>query len=178
MTLTRASNNPEAVAVLDAIAAYKAAIIADPADTGGAADQLIDAIARYAVASHPAHATPSATSRFGDQHTSTAAGAKVASTDVGRFSIKSRQAGLLQAIIDNDGLTAVEATMRVLHDDVSHAAFEGCRRRVSDLLRAGYIEDSGRTRQNPGSDTDSIVWVATRAGADAYARLVTDGWSK
>lgn len=121
---------------------------------------------------------PSATSRHGDQHTSTAAGARHATPDLGRFSTNSSLALLLDSIDTNEGLTAYEATARVLSEDASHTRWEGCRRRVSDLLRAGLIEDSGVTRQNPGSDTESIVWKTTRAGRSALKRLAETGWSK
>jgi hypothetical protein len=173
-----ATNHPEAIKVLDAIAAYKQAIIADPADTKDAAHGLIDAIVKFTVATHPSHAVPSATARFADQHTSTRAGAAHDSDDLRRFSATSQQGLLLATIIDNNGLTAYEATQRVLTDDVAVSRFEGCRRRVSDLVRAGLIEDSETTRQNPGSNVEAIVWTSTSAGRTAYKQLLETGWSK
>lgn len=147
----------------------------DLADRGFTPQDIYDAV----VATWPATARiPSATSRFGDQHTSTAAGATHDSNDVARYSFESRAGMLLAVIIDNEGLTAHEATDRILADGVSPSAFEGCRRRVSDLLRAGHIEDSGITRINPGSDRDAIVWTATSAGRDAYRSMLETGWSK
>ena len=121
---------------------------------------------------------PSATARFGDQDTSTRAGRKHDSRDIGRFSRKSRQAKLL-SIIGEKSATAQEAARR-LHGDhhVSISQIEGTRRRVSDLRRAGLIRDSGGRRANPGSQDEAVVWRITDRGYTALRLLRDTGWSK
>ena len=119
---------------------------------------------------------PSAPARASDPETSHAAAARVRVKDVGRFSSKSRQAKLLVEF-DQKSLTDFEAARRVMPTDI-HARFEGCRRRCSDLRAAGFLEDSGEKRSNPGSPDEAIVWRITQAGRDALTRLLATGWSR
>jgi len=122
-------------------------------------------------------AVPSAPARPTDPETSHASAARVAVKDVGRFSAKSRQAKLLLQF-DIKPLTDFEATCRVLPADGYHTRLEGCRRRCSDLRAAGYLEDSGAKRRNPGSPDDAIVWQITETGRAALKRLLETGWSR
>lgn len=123
----------------------------------------------------PISSTPS---RLHDPATSQLSGARNATHDVGRFSARSRQAQLLKRIQSAGGLTAHEAALRLLGEHGSIPQFEGCRRRVSDLVRAGYVEDSTERRCNPGSPDLSIVWRVTLAGRRALVNLGEDGWSR
>lgn len=120
---------------------------------------------------------PSTPSRTADPHTSLRSGDRNKSGDVTRFSVSSRSAKLLRAIAHHGGLTAQEATNVVMTVGCSMSSFDGCRRRVSDLLLAEFIEDSGTTRRNPGSPDESIVWRVTMAGQRALRLLDTTGWS-
>lgn len=123
-------------------------------------------------------AVPSVPSRASDLDTSHASGDRVRTVDVTRFSRSSRCAKLLDAIASHGGLTAQEATNVVMHVGASMSSFDGCRRRVSDLLAARYIEDSGERRSNPGSPDLSVVWRLTMAGARARQHLTATGWSR
>ena len=116
-----------------------------------------------------------ATSRTTDPTTSTEAG-RHHEEDVRRFSRKSRQAKMLDCL-HGRAMTAQEAAVCVIGADAPISALEGCRRRVSDLLRAGFIEDSGARRQNPGSPDESIVWCVTDAGHTALTLIRLTGWS-
>ncbi len=124
----------------------------------------------------PARKVPSAPARSTDPETSHLA-AEPGVPDVGRFSGKSRQARLL-AVFNGQPLTDQQATVRVIGAAAVPSAFDGCRRRCSDLRAAGYIADSGRRRKNPGSDDDSIVWQITIAGKQALDNLDKYGWSR
>lgn len=99
--------------------------------------------------------------------------------DVGRFSSKSRQAKLLVQF-DAKPSTDYEATCRVVNPlDGYQTRFEGCRRRCSDLRTAGFLEDSGKRRANPGAlDAEAIVWQITETGRLALRRLLSTGWSR
>lgn len=58
------------------------------------------------------------------------------------------------------------------------SAFDGCRRRVSDLVAAGFIEDSGDRHANLGSPDKSIVWRLTPTGWLALSAMDTTGWTR
>lgn len=123
----------------------------------------------------PVQAVPSAPARSTDPTTSHEAGPR--SHDVSRFGAKSRQAKLL-AVFATQPLTDQQATVRVVGASAVPSAFDGCRRRCSDLRAAGYVVDSGRRRKNPGSDDFSVVWEITLAGMDAIRSLDRFGWSR
>lgn len=74
--------------------------------------------------------------------------------------------------------TAVEATLRIFGQMPPVSMFEGTRRRVSDLVAAGFIEDTGDRRANPGSSELSIVWRVSEAGRFAIYMLDSTGWSR
>ena len=117
--------------------------------------------------------------RNADPDTSQDAAARKRTSDIGRFSHRSRQAKLLRAISQShSGLTAYEAATMVLASTDYHTRIEGCRRRVSDLAQVGYIEDSGRRCQNPGSPDPAIMWKITPYGLQALANLRETGWSR
>jgi hypothetical protein len=118
---------------------------------------------------------PSAPARHTDPETSHAAAKR--EKDIGRFSIKSRQAKLL-ALFAMQDLTHQAATIHLVGTHAVPSAFDGCRRRCSDLVAVGYIADSGRRRKNAGSDDLSIVWTITPAGRTAIQWLDTTGWSR
>lgn len=117
-----------------------------------------------------------AASRTSDPDTSKAAGRRH-EEDPGRFSAKSRKAGLLRVLVGQP-MTAQEAAVAVVGEDAGTSAIEGCRRRVSDLKRAGYVIDSGERRRNDGSPDESIVWRASLVGVFALEALYKTGWSK
>lgn len=117
---------------------------------------------------------PSAPARDSDPATSHAAAET--EPDVRRFSARSRQAALLECIAALPR-TAQRAATLVVGETAPVSRIEGCRRRMSDLVRAGLIADSGERQVNPGSDEASIVWRITDAGTEALARLLGTGWS-
>lgn len=118
-------------------------------------------------------------SRNSDPETSRAAG-KRHETDPRRFSAKSSSARLLAALNEYP-MTAQEAALRVIRnagkDTRRVSTVEACRRRVSDLKRAGYVIDSGERRHNEGSPDESVVWKVTLAGVFALEALNDTGWS-
>jgi hypothetical protein len=114
----------------------------------------------------------SAPARPSDPETSHAA--SETEPDLRRFSDRSRQAHLLR-LLAVEPLTAQGAAVRITQGTVS--GVEGCRRRVSDLLAAGYLQDSGSRACNPGSADESIVWQVTDEGLRAIDRLDDTGWS-
>ena len=120
---------------------------------------------------------PSAPARASDPVTSHAAAQRVASPDVARFRATSRQAKLIVEF-DARPLTDYEAAQRVMSLNAFHTRFEGCRRRCSDLRAAGYLEDTGERRCNPGSPDEAIVWRITPAGKEALRCLLATGFSR
>lgn len=113
------------------------------------------------------------TARPDDPDTSQAAAHR--STDVRRFSVNSRTAQVLR-LICHEPTTQLQAALAIMGTD-SISRLEGTRRRVSQLVQAGYIHDSGRRSINPGSDTEAIVWHSTEDGRNALTRLDSTGWS-
>lgn len=79
---------------------------------------------------------------------------------------------------DKSPCTYDEAAARIIGWDAQPSRFQGCRRRGSDLLAAGYIEDSGVRRCNPGVSDESTVWRTTGAGKAAIAKLLATGFSR
>lgn len=134
--------------------------------------ETIDRIVRLLA---PSPVAPSAPARPSDPETSHGAGPRV--QDVGRFSVKSRQAKLL-TLFNMRPLTDQQATVMLLGSHAAPSAFDGCRRRCSDLRAARYLTDSGKRRKNPGSDDDSIVWEITLAGQHALETIDSTGWSR
>ena len=93
----------------------------------------------------------------------------------GRFSKRSRQAKLL-AVVLADPMTAAEATRQILAGtEYDIATFEGTRRRVSDLHKAGLIQSHGMAAGEHGDE--AIVWAVTSRGRIAYSTLKETGWS-
>lgn len=145
---------------------------------------MADLVARYGYAEvraevelHiPIAVVPSAPARNTDPETSHLA-AK-AERDVGRFSFKSRQARLLRAFATAGPLTDQGATIRVVGAAAPPSAWDGCRRRCSDLRAAGYLSDTGKRKRNQGSSEDAIVWQITMGGLAALDSLDESGWSK
>lgn len=140
-------------------------------------------VARYGFAAvraevdmhRPPESHPSAPARSTDPETSHAA-AK-AERDVGRFSERSRQARLLR-VFSAGPRTDAQATIRVVGAAAPPSAWDGCRRRCSDLRAAGYLSDSGKRARNVGSNEDAIVWQITYAGRAAIDSLDATGWSR
>lgn len=131
---------------------------------------------RREVARHsPVTSVPSAPARSTDPETSHAA-AK-AERDVSRFSARSRQARLL-AVFAGGQFTDQQATVRVIGASAAPSAFDGCRRRCSDLRAAGYLYDTGLRRTNTASNDESVVWGITLAGMQAMSLLDATGWSR
>jgi len=130
----------------------------------------------YEVERHtPLAAVGSAPARRGDPETSHLAAKR--DPDLSKFRSSSRKAKLLGVFRAGD-FTAQQAAGRVVGYSATPSAFDGCRRRTSDLVAAGMIFDSGRRRKNPGSDEESIVWTITLVGEQALDCLEATGWSK
>lgn len=117
--------------------------------------------------SAPARSTDPETSHLAARH----------DPDVSRFSDRSRQAKLLM-VFGGQPMTDQQAAIRVVGGQAAPSAFEGCRRRCSDLRAAGYLADSGRRHLNMGSSEAAIVWQITIAGRAAITNLGTTGWSR
>jgi hypothetical protein len=100
--------------------------------------------------------------RSNDPETSQQA-AKRQESDPGLVRIGTKKADALEAFLSHPR-TAQEAALWVHRNDDTIANIEGTRRRVSDLVRAGYLLDSGLRRENPGAGTPSIVWQITGKG--------------
>lgn len=132
---------------------------------------------------HPAPAVGSFPARSSDPGTSDLAASRHSTTDVGRFTDKSLQARMLREIARRPNTAYLAAVQCVPTDAFNDARkwmqrVETARKRASDLLRAGYVADSGRTRENPGADTPSVVLEVTPAGRIAIVKLDADGVSK
>lgn len=117
-----------------------------------------------------------ASSRLSDPDTSKAAGRRH-ETDPSRFSAGSSKARLLRALVERP-MTAQEAALVVVGGKAGTSSIEGCRRRVSDLKRAGFVIDSGDRRCNDGSPDESTVWSASLMGVFALDALERTGWTK
>jgi len=118
---------------------------------------------------------PAAPARWTDPDTSH--GAARQHPDVSRFGDASRKAKMLRSFAVGP-MTQQEAAVRVVGGMAAPSAFDGCRRRASDLAAAGYIVDTGGRRANRGSRSDSIIWQVTEAGWHALERLDDTGWSR
>jgi hypothetical protein len=134
-----------------------------------------DEVARIVRSLAPSHPVGSAPARSTDPETSHRASRH--DPDVGRFSSKSRQAKLLELFSMRD-LTDQQATIALVGSHAAPSAFDGCRRRCSDLRAAHYLSDTGRRRKNAGSEELSIIWQLSAAGKQALAHLEETGWSR
>lgn len=130
------------------------------------------------------HVLPSTPSRASDRDTSVASGNRKASRDVGRFDVTSVKFRVL-LYITQQPRTALEAAQRHVDQFYGETSspsaamrIETARKRVSDLARAGLIEDSGERRKNEGSPDESVVWRVTEQGHRAMNWLASTGWSK
>jgi hypothetical protein len=75
-------------------------------------------------------------------------------------------------------MTDQQATISLVGSHAAPSAFDGCRRRCSDLRAAHYLYDTGRRRKNAGSDDLSIIWGLSEEGKAALQRLGDTGWSR
>ena len=161
-------------------------------------DALIDLVEKYGALEvkgatmrlfpdTPSSATPAPPvtfvgARSTDPVTSHMAANRRATSDVGRFSMRSRMAEMLQVfwLMEFVGRTATEATLQVFGQRTTFipGRWEGVRRRCSDLLAAGFIKDTGRIRPNPGTTDMATVYAITPEGKAAHKRLQDTGWSK
>jgi len=119
---------------------------------------------------------PSAPARPTDPETSHQASKTM--HDVAKFSLRSRQAKLLDAFYMSGPMTDQQAALKVVGDFTPVSSLEGCRRRMSDLRAAGLLMDTGERAHNEGSNDESIVWQLTLAGHRALDNLKRTGWSK
>lgn len=155
---------------------------------GGVPDDLHDALTQL-ITDHgydavwaavrflaPTYPTPSAPARWSDPETSQRASKREA--DVGRFSSTSRQAKLLYLFSARGPMTDQQATIALLGAHAAPSAFDGCRRRCSDLRAVNFLYDTGQRHKNIGSDDESIMWALTEAGREALIRLDDTGWSR
>lgn len=99
------------------------------------------------------------------------------SKDVRKFKAGSSNARLLKVICDQP-CTSQAAAVQVKRFHGTVSSLDGCRRRVSDLAKAGFVIDSGRRAKNPGSSSPSIVYQVTLMGRQALENLERTGWSK
>jgi hypothetical protein len=134
-----------------------------------------DLIHHYITYLQPGRIVGSSPARWTDPETSHLAAKR--EQDVGRFSDKSRQAKLLRQFASG-AMTDQQAAIRVVGAHAAISAFDGCRRRCSDLRAAGYLFDSGRRRHNTGSSDESIMWVISASGLAALDALDENGWSR
>ncbi len=118
---------------------------------------------------------PSAPARPTDPETSHAASKR--EPDLRRFGEFSHKARLLRAFDYYGVSTAQEAALLVVGVKAPLSKIEGCRRRVSDLVKVEFIADSGKRAENAGAGTDSILWHITDEGRQAIERLNETGWS-
>lgn len=117
----------------------------------------------------------SAPARWTDPETSHQAAKR--EQDVGRFSQMSNSAKLLQLFTMRD-MTDQQATIALVGTGAAPSAFEGIRRRCSDLRAARFLYDTGRRHKNLASNDESIVWGLSEAGKLAVERLDETGWSR
>jgi hypothetical protein len=120
---------------------------------------------------------PSAPARPTDPETSHAASKR--EPDLRRFGEFSHKARLLRVLSREPvtPLTAQEMALAVVGHAAPLSKIEGCRRRVSDLVKVEFIADSGKRAENAGAGTDSILWQITDEGRLAIERLNETGWS-
>lgn len=116
-----------------------------------------------------------ATSRNTDPDTARRAGERNRG-NVARFRSDSRKAAVLRALAQSP-MTAQQVAIHVLGSEARLSALEGCRRRVSDLKRAGFVVDSGDRARNDGSPDESEVLRVTATGQQAIRNLDATGWS-
>ncbi len=98
------------------------------------------------------------------------------SHDVRRYTTNSLKYRLLTVLAKRPD-TAQNAAIRVIGGTPSISALEGCRRRVSDLARAGHVVDSGVRMSNLGSGADAAVYQVTDEGLRVLQRLTITGRS-
>lgn len=121
---------------------------------------------------------PSTPARLDDRSTSQRAAMRYQRRDVARFRFGSIM-GQVLAEFYWGRFTALEAARHAVgYPACSPHQVETARKRVSDLVRAGYLADSGERRQNEGSPDEATVWALTSKGRQALIRLTHDGWSK
>jgi hypothetical protein len=125
----------------------------------------------------PGEPIPSAPARPTDPETSHAASKR--EPDLRRFGEFSHKARLLRVLSREPvtPLTAQEMALAVVGHAAPLSKIEGCRRRVSDLVKVEFIVDSGKRAENAGAGTDSILWHITDEGRQAIERLNETGWS-
>jgi hypothetical protein len=134
-----------------------------------------DEVARIVRSLVPTVEAGSAPARWSDPETSHKAAKK--EQDVGRFTPRSSKARLLGVFAGGD-YTDQQATARVVGRNAAISAFEGTRRRCSDLHQVNFVYDTGKRRKNAGSDDEAIVWGISQEGREALDRLDATGWSR
>ena len=134
-----------------------------------------DEVCRIVRSLAPTLEAGSAPARWTDPETSQAAAKR--EPDVGRFTARAMKAKLL-AVYAGDDYTDQQATARVIGRNAAISAFEGTRRRCSELREVNFIYDTGKRRKNAGSDDEAIVSGITLAGREALDRLDATGWSR
>lgn len=130
--------------------------------------------------SHWPGAVPTIPARAGDPGTSQSAADRHRSVDAGRFGPKSIKAKVL-GLYRFSRWTAMEAGNRVAEQATSGnpaVIAETARKRVSELVRAGFLAESGDFRNNDGSPDLATVWEITSAGTQALVNLETHGTTR
>lgn len=151
---------------------YIETALRDLSDVYGAATVLAHARNLF---EDPVGSSPSRTT---DPATSHASGARNATRDVARFSEASIQGKVLTLFATNSaGFTALEAAYAAVHPASLHRV-ESARKRVSDLIRAGYLRATEEVRTNRGSNDPSNVLVLTEEGSVAFAKMTRTGWTR
>lgn len=113
---------------------------------------------------------PSAPARPTDPDTAHDAAAAHQDTDVRLFKAGTRKAQLLQVIAELGPITGQNAAKAAV-GTVPVSRWIGAHRRVSDLVKAGFIADSGQRHYNDGSNVESIAWEVTGRGYEALDYL-------
>lgn len=114
-----------------------------------------------------AHSFAARTARQSDPATSRVAGERHQG-DVRVLRLGTVKCAVLRTFVDGQR-TALEAALIAVGRTAPVSVVEGARRRVSDLMRAGYVTTTG-TAANPGG-TKATTYRITVAGLHALNRL-------
>lgn len=123
--------------------------------------------------------------RIDDRQTSQDAAARHRTRDVSRFRQGSVIANVLESFVSfrvggTDYFTPLTAltVARIASGCDTTLSTETARKRVSELVKAGYLRDTGSTSKSEGSPDESTLWTITHAGMQALDNLRRTGWSK
>lgn len=118
--------------------------------------------------------------RIDDRQTSQDAAKRHANRDVAKFRRNSAAARVLIVFAIGPtpcAMTALDAA-RLASGENNPLSTETARKRVAELVQAGFLRDTGMTRCSAGSRDLATVWEVTAAGVRAFFNLERTGWSK